>query len=69
MCDKGKRKIVNCMVEEQSCKFREDPLVEKVVMAIQQKRQQCDKKIVRRKRDKKRMEEAKKELHEMREKL
>jgi len=68
-CDKGKRKIVDRMEEEQRCKFRVDPLVEQASMAIQHKRQQREKRITRRQRDKKRMEETKKELHELREKL
>ena len=37
--DKGKRKIVDHMVEEKSCKFRADPLVEKETMAIEVKMQ------------------------------
>jgi len=36
--DKGKRKIVDHIEEEQSCKFRACPLVEQVAMAIQAKR-------------------------------
>lgn len=36
--DKGKRKIVDFMEEEQSCKFRSNPLVEKAAMAIEAKR-------------------------------
>lgn len=47
VCDKGKRKIVDHMEEEKSYKFREDPLVEKVVMAIEAKRQQRDKRIMK----------------------
>lgn len=38
MHNKGKRKIVDYMEEEQSCKFRADPLVDKVAMAIEAKR-------------------------------
>ena len=67
MCDKGKRKIVDCMEEEKSCKFRVDPLVEQASMATQAKRKQCDKHITPRQRDKKRMEEVEKELHELKE--
>lgn len=40
---KGKWKIVNRIQEEQSCKFRGDPLMEKEVVAIEVKRQQHDK--------------------------
>lgn len=36
--DKGKRNIVDCMEEEQRCKFRADSLVEKSSMAIEAKR-------------------------------
>ena len=68
MHEKGKMKISNNM-EEQSCKFRADPLIEKAVMAIEAKRHQCDNRIVRRQKEKKRMEESKKELHELREQL
>ena len=69
MHDKGKRKIVDGMEEEQRCKFRADPLVEKATMAIEAKRQQCNKQIAQTKKDKRRMEEAEKEFHELKEKL
>lgn len=46
-----------------------DPLVEKVDMAIKEKRQQCDKRIAQRQREKWRMEEIEKDLHELKEKL
>ena len=46
--DKRKRKIVDRMEEEQSCKFWENPLVEKASMAIEVKSQQCDKRNVQR---------------------
>lgn len=42
VCNEGKRKIVNRMEEEQSCKFQADPLVEKVTFAIERKRKQCN---------------------------
>jgi len=42
MCEKGKRKIVDRMEEEQSYKFWADPLVEKEAMAIEGKRHQHD---------------------------
>jgi len=45
MRDKGKRKIVDRMEEEKSCKFQVYPLVEQEAMAIQAKRQQYDKRI------------------------
>lgn len=67
--DKSKRKILDHMEEEKSCKFREDPLVEKPAMAIDAKRQQCDKRNAQRQREKRRMEETKKELHELKEQL
>lgn len=38
--DKGKRKIVNCMEEEQSYKFQTYPLVEKASVSIEVKRKQ-----------------------------
>ena len=41
--NKGKRKIVDHMEEEKSCKFRVYPLVEKAAMAIEEKRQQHNK--------------------------
>lgn len=62
VCDKGKRKIVDHMEEEKSFKFWVDPLVEKVSMAIEEKRKQHDKRIVLRQREKPRMEETEKEL-------
>ena len=46
--DKGKRKIIDHMEEEQKCKFREDPLVEKETIAIEVKRQKHDKLIMQR---------------------
>lgn len=46
--DKGKRKIVNAMEEEKSYKFLADPLVEKVAMTIEEKRQKCDKRSTQR---------------------
>lgn len=67
--DKGKKKIVNRMEEEKRCKFQADPLVEKETMVIEAKRKQCDKQIVQRQREKLRMEETKKELHELNEEL
>jgi len=66
--DTGKRKIVDRMEEEKSCKFRVDPLVEQEVLVIQEKGKQCDKRIGRRPRDKKRMKEVE-EFHELREQL
>ena len=69
VCDKGKRKTVDDMEEEKSCKFRADSLVEKSVMDIEAKRQQCVKRITRRQKDKKRIEDAEKEFHKLREKL
>jgi len=44
--DKGKRKIVDHMEEKKSCKFQENPLVEKAAMAIEAKRHHHDKKIM-----------------------
>lgn len=38
VCEKGKRKIVYCMEDEKSCKFRANLLVEKAVMVIEAKR-------------------------------
>jgi len=61
VCDKGKRKIFDRMEEEKSCKFREDPLVEKVAMAIHENRQHRDKRTAQRK--------IEKELDELKEKL
>jgi len=52
MHDKGKRKIINKMEEEQSFKFQEDPLVQKENLATEEKRQQCNKRNVQRKREK-----------------
>jgi len=43
VCNKRKRKIVDHMEEEQSCKFQKYPLVEKETMAIEEKTQQYDK--------------------------
>jgi len=40
--DKGKRKIVKNVEEEQSYKFKADPLVQKASLAIKVKRQQCN---------------------------
>ena len=69
MRDKGKRKIFYRMEEEKSYKFRENTLVEKVAMAIEAKRQNCDKWMTQRQREKQRMEEIEKELHELKEQL
>ena len=52
MRDKGKRKIVDHMEEEKSCKFREDPLIEKVAMAIEVKTQYHSKRNAQRNREK-----------------
>ena len=57
------------MEEEQSCKFLVDPHLEKEAMAIEAKRQRHDKRIAWRQKHKKRMEEAEKELCDMREQL
>ena len=46
--NKGKSQIVDLMEEEEYCKFWADTLVEKSAMAIESKRQQCDKCIVQR---------------------
>ena len=67
--DKGKKKIVDHMEEEKSFKFRVDPLVEKSDMAIDAKRQHNDNQNAQRQREKWRMEEIEKELHELKEKL
>ncbi len=40
--DKDKRKTVDNMEEEQSCKFLVDPLMQKVALAIEAKMQQRD---------------------------
>jgi len=45
VCNKGKRKIVDDMEQEQSYKFQEYPLVENSTLAIEEKRRQHDKKI------------------------
>ena len=60
MRDKGKRKIVDHKEEEQSYKFRANPLVEKEAMDIEEKRHQRVMRTVQRQRDKRRMEETKK---------
>lgn len=68
MREKGKRKVVDRMEEEKSWKFRADPLVQKAYLAIEAKRQQCDKRNAQRQREKWRMEETE-ELHELKEQL
>lgn len=55
--------------EEKSCKFQANPLVEKGAMDIDAKRYQHDMRILKRQREKRRMEKAEKELHELREQL
>lgn len=67
--DKGKRKIVDNMEEQQSCKFQADPLVQKEALEIEAKMQQCDKRNMQRQRENRRKEEIEKELHDLKEKL
>lgn len=44
--NKGKRKIVDDEEAEQRCKFKVDPLVQKVALSIEAKRQQRDRRTV-----------------------
>ena len=67
--DKGKRKIVDSVEAEQSFKFQVDPLMQKEVFSIEAKRKQCDRRNTQRQREKRRMEETEKELHELKEQL
>lgn len=57
-CDKGKRNIVDSMEAEQRCKFREDPLMQKLAFGIEVKRQRCDKRNSQRQRETWRMGET-----------
>ena len=62
---KGKRKIVESIGMEQSYKFKEDPLVERVASEIGAKRGQHDRRIQQRKREKKILEEEELKLLEL----
>jgi len=50
--------------DEKSYKFREDALVEKVDLKIEAKRQQRKRRVERRKRDKKSLEDVERKLQE-----
>jgi len=60
--DKGKRKIFKNPEAEKSYNFREDPPVEKVYLEIEVKRQQREMRGEQRKREKQRLEDAKRKL-------
>ena len=60
--DRGKRKVIDSAEAEQSCKFKEDPLVLRAALDIEAKRRKCDKRIAQRQREKQKLEEAEKEL-------
>lgn len=56
--DKGKRKIAESAEVEQSYKFKEDPLLERVALEIDAKRHYCQRRVAQRKRGKQRLEEV-----------
>lgn len=56
--EKGKRKIVESVEVEKSYKFKENPLVERVALEIDAKRRQRERRVERKKREKKRLEDT-----------
>jgi len=38
MCEKGKRKVVHSLEEEQSCKFKADPFILKSAIVAERRR-------------------------------
>lgn len=67
--DKGKRKMGESAKVEQSYKFKEDPLAERVDLEIEAMRWQCDRRVAQRKRENKSLEETKRRFQEMEKKL
>lgn len=67
--DKGQGKIVDNMEEEKRCKVQVDPLVHKAALEIEVKKKHHNKRNMQRQREKWRMEETEKELHDLKEQL
>ena len=67
--DKGKRNIEKSIEMEQSYKFKEDPLVEKVALEIDMKRGHHEKRIAQKKREKKTLEDIERMLQKVQQEL
>lgn len=69
MQDKGKRKIADSQEGKKSYKMKEDPIIVKVALAAEEKREQWMKRVQRRKREKYRFLEVELKMQEMEKKL